>query len=115
MTTVLISGRGAVPVPLRALVERGSTAFHEYRADELGSGTAVAADRVVFWSAEDDEDVQRLAERYAKAEVAARREVLVFVTAETGGATPPAGLSPHEIFVWPKDEDRLAMAFLTGA
>jgi hypothetical protein len=115
MTTVLITGTGTVPGPLLELVKRGSTSFRQDRADELERGTPLAVDRVVFWTATEDAAVQRLARQYVNAEAAARREVVVFVTAEQGGARPPAGLSPNELFVWPRDEDRLKMAFLTGA
>lgn len=116
MTTVLIAGTGSVPGPLLELVKRGSTSFRQARADELERDTTpLDVDRVVFWTATDDGAVERLARQYADAEAAARREVLVFVTVEEGGARPPAGLSPNELFVWPRDEDRLKMAFLTGA
>jgi hypothetical protein len=38
----------------------------------------------------------------------------VFVTADAG-APQVRGLSENETYVWPRDEDRLKMAFLTGA
>jgi len=120
MRTVLIAGDVPAPRALRELIERGSTSFVEHRAADLvrdaaGSAAALDADRIVFWSASDDADVERLAEWYANAEAAARREIVVFVTAEGVGATPSAKLAPHEVFLWPRDEDRLKMAFLTGA
>jgi hypothetical protein len=115
MTTVLILGSAAAPEPLRDLVMRGSTSFREQRVDALEAAMDLGADRIVFWCAEDDAAVRRVAGRYAAAEAAARREAIVFVTAEGAGGAVPDGLSPHEIFVWPRDEDRLKMAFLTGA
>ena len=49
----------------------------------------------------------------AKAEKRAGREAIVFVT--TDAAESVEGLSEGEHFVWPRDEDRLIMAFMTGA
>jgi hypothetical protein len=114
MKTVLITASAPVPPTLRELVERGSTALVERPAAELAGGLALDADRIVFWSASDDPDIGALAAKYADAEAAERRELLVFVTAEHGGTPAPARLSPNEVFVWPRDEDRLKMAFLTG-
>ncbi|MGH9370138.1 MAG: hypothetical protein ACRD15_01255 [Vicinamibacterales bacterium] len=115
MKTVLITGDAPAPAPLRELVERGSTSLLERRAAELAGAVTIEADRIVFWSAADEPDIRRLAEQYAQAEAAERQEALVFVTAATGGTPPPDRLSPNEVFVWPRDEDRLRMAFLTGA
>lgn len=122
MRTVLVIGGGTpVPAPLRTLVTRGSTSLVERRAAEIAGPDGTAAgvpddvDRIVFWSGSEDADVQRAAERLAKVEARARREILVFVTAEGSGAAPPAGIAPNEQYVWPRDEDRLTMAFLTGA
>ena len=120
MQTVLIVGDVPVPHALRELLARGSTSLAEHRAADLildssASAAARQADRIVFWSATDDADVERLAEQYAEAEAAARREMIVFVRAEGTGAQPSAKLTPHETFEWPSDEDRLKMAFLTGA
>jgi hypothetical protein len=122
MKTVLITGSGApLPGALREIIERGSTSVLERAASELTAeipadpGGRLDADRIVFWSASDDAAVRRAAERFAAAEEAERRELLVFVTAEEGGTAPSPRLGPNEIFVWPRDEDRLTMAFLTGA
>lgn len=121
MKTVLVTGDRPVPGPLRAMIERGSTFLVEHRAADViePGGTAAAVledvDRIVFWSAAGDAAVRRAAERFARAEARARREVLVFVTAETDGASAPPQLAPNELYVWPRDEDRLKMAFLTGA
>ena len=43
---------------------------------------------------------------------AVRREAIVFVTPDDSGVD---GLAPNEFFVWPRDEDRLKMAFMTAA
>lgn len=45
---------------------------------------------------------------------AAEYHGFVFVTPEADAA-PIEGLNPAELFVWPRDEDRLMMAFMTGA
>jgi hypothetical protein len=113
MKTVLISGQ-PVPPRLRELIERGSTSVHVHSPDALGDDPIVDADRIVFWSAEADEAVRALAEKCARAEAADRREGLVFVTTEQSRTSLP-DLSPTEVFFWPRDEDRLKMAFLTGA
>lgn len=46
-------------------------------------------------------------------ERAARRDVIVYVTSE--GQPPADGVAPDETYVWPCDEDKLTMAFMTGA
>ena len=115
MKTLVISGRSPLPGALRDVVERGSTVLEERRASELQDRPAhLDADRIVFWAAADDAVVRELAQQYARAEAAERKEKLVFVTPEPPHS-PPAGLSATELFVWPRDEDRLKMAFLTGA
>ena len=112
MKTVLVSGSAPVPAPLRELVERGSTSFREQHAAELTDTAIIDADRIVFWTAADDAGIRKLAERYGRAEAAERREMVMFVTTDQG-ATP--ALPPDDVFFWPRDEDRLKMAFLTGA
>ena len=114
MKTVLICGSGPAPAALRDLVRRGSTTFREQATAEVASGLLDDVDRVVFWTAGPDAALTALAERYAKAEQAERREALVFVAGDES-ALPPGGLTPNERYVWPRDEDRLRMAFLTGA
>jgi hypothetical protein len=110
-----------MPAGLRDIIERGSTSVSERAASDLGEhdasgpGLDLDVDRVVFWSPSDDAAVRRAVERLAAAEAAERREVLVFVSAEGGGAPAASRLAPNEVFVWPRDEDRLKMAFLTGA
>src|SRR3954464_4457665 len=115
MRTVLISGgEMPAPAPLVDLIARGSTSFEQHRAAELtGSRSLVEADRIVFWSAGDDPILAEVAQRYRRAERAERREAIVFVM--PAGSAPAAGLPDTETYVWPQDQDRLMMAFLTGA
>ena len=118
MKTVLVSGDAAVPPALRDLVARGSTSLEERRAAELARGDGAPAldvDRIVFWCAGPDRELADLADDYARAERKARREVVVFVAADGRGVARPAHLAPNELFTWPQDEDRLKMAFMTGA
>lgn len=111
MKTVLIADE-PVPERLREVITRGSTSIDERRTAQVTSGELPQADRIVFWSKGTD-GLRTLAARYATAERAQRRELIVFVTTEPG--EPMAGLTSTEWFVWPQDEDRLRMAFLTGA
>ncbi len=115
MRTVLISGSAPPPEGLREIMERGSTSLLECRAGELVEPLPFDADRIVFWSAPDDVGVRSLAEKYAKADRAERRESVMFVTSVEGAPAALARLAPEELFIWPRDEDRLKMAFLTGA
>lgn len=114
MKTLLISGAGpAVPDALREVIARGSTALEERSAKDVHAvGALDAVDRIVIWSPGDPQ-AARLAEQYAAAERKARREAVVFVTTEEGSRVP--GLTETEQFCWPRDEDRLVMAFMTGA
>ena len=112
MKTVLIADE-PVPERLREVITRGSTSIDERRPEPGAPGELPQADRIVFWSKGTDDRLRRLAARYATAERAQRRELIVFVTTEPG--EPMTGLTSTEWFVWPQDEDRLRMAFLTGA
>ena len=112
MKTVLISGDAALPPQLRELIARGSTSLEERRAADLDR--ARDADRIVFWSARPDDALRDVVRKYARAEAAERREMLVFVTTEADPEIA-ATISPNELYIWPRDEDRLKMAFLTGA
>lgn len=116
MKTLLISGVGAPPAPLRDVIARGSTALQERRVDEISAdaATRLEVDRIVFWAEPGDSAVATLARHCAKAERARRREAIVFVTS-LGTEAQIEGLTPDEVFVWPRDEDRLKMAFMTGA
>ena len=115
MKTLVISSEGAaVPDKILDVIARGSTSFEQRRAADLPPAAALpAADRVVFWAAGKDPGLKTLAARYAQAERAERREMIVFIT--TSAAEAVRGLSSTEVFVWPQDEDRLTMAFMTGA
>ena len=114
MKTLLISG-GERPLPdaLREVIVRGSTSLDERRAPDVDAAESLGdADRIVFWSP-GDAATRALAARYAEAEKRSGREAIVFIATE--GAQAVAGLSDAELFFWPRDEDRLMMAFMTGA
>ena len=114
MKTLVISG-GDVPLPerLRDVITRGSTSVDERRVPEMdSSATLSGADRIVFWSHGDDA-IRTLATRCASDEKRQGREAIVYVT--TDSAEHVSGLSETEWFVWPRDADRLMMAFMTGA
>jgi hypothetical protein len=115
MRTLLISGgEAAPPAPLVELLTRGSTSLEQRRAADVASAASlVDADRIVFWSGGDDGTIAEIAARYRRAERAERRETIVFVTASR--STPPVALPNTETYVWPQDQDRLMMAFMTGA
>jgi hypothetical protein len=112
MRTVIVRGRAALPEPLREMIENGSTSFHECH---VPGPTPLPrdVDRIVFFSDGDDADVTAAARQAARAERKDRSEKLVFVSA--GAAATVDGLSPNEVYCWPADEDRLKMAFMTGA
>lgn len=113
MRTLLISGTTPAPGPLVDLLTRGSTSLEQRRAADLaGTRSLVKADRIVFWSAGGDEGIAELAARYRRAERADDREAIVFVTA--AGSPIARDLPNTETYVWPQDQDRLTMAFLTG-
>jgi hypothetical protein len=114
MRVLLITGDAAMPEPLRDLILRGSTAIEERRAADLTPDAATGdADRVVFWGTASDAAIVRAARGILAQSVAERGDRLVFVTPD--GATGAPGLAANELFVWPRDEDRLKMAFMTGA
>ena len=114
MRTLLIAGSNPVPPRLREIIDRGSTSVREQRSAGPSASVSTDFDRVVFWAASDDEGLRELAGEYARQEAAGRREIVVFVTPESAAATI-AGLEANEMYVWPRDEDRLEVAFLTGA
>jgi hypothetical protein len=115
MRTLLISGgETAPPAPLVDLLTRGSTSLQQQRAtDVVGAASLTDADRIVFWSGGDDRTIAEIAARYRRAERAEGRETIVFVTASRSAS--PAVLPNTETYVWPQDQDRLMMAFMTGA
>jgi hypothetical protein len=114
MKTLLISGTDApLPPALRDVIARGSTSVDERSARDLDLPVPLdGIDRVVFWSA-GDRATRAVAAECAKAEQRVGREAIVFVT--TDASERVEGLSEGELFVWPRDEDRLIMAFMTGA
>ena len=114
MRTLLIAGAEPPPPRLRELVDRGSTSVREQRSIDPSAALSGEFDRVVIWASHGDTALHSLAQRYAKKEAAERREMIVFVTPDDAEATV-AGLAANEIYVWPRDEDRLEAAFLTGA
>jgi hypothetical protein len=116
MKTLLVTGREAVPERLRAIVTRGSTSVDEVTSDDLTtfiSQQSFGVDRLVFWTGHGDPDVRTLARNYAEAAGADRPQTIVFVTALEGDRGV-SDMAPHEIFVWPRDEEKLTMAFMTG-
>ena len=114
MRTLLIAGADPVPPRLRELVDLGSTSVREQRSADSSANLSIDFDRVVIWAARGDTGLATLAQDYARKEAAARREMIVFVTTDPAEASA-VGLAPNEVFVWPRDEDRLEVAFLTGA
>ena len=104
-----------MPAPLRDIIERGSTQLVERRAADVQPSAFDDADRVVFWTGgTEDDEAGALASRYsAAARGDERRDGIIAIRTEAGG--PPAGVPAEALFVWPRDEDRLKMAFLTGA
>ncbi len=116
MKTLIINDGAPMPAALRDVVQRGSTALQERHVDELDPSriAQMHLDRIVFWSASGSAALEDIARDYAKADAAARRETLVYVVADEG-LTGADGVPQHERFVWPRDEDRLKMAFMTGA
>ena len=111
--TVLIRG-GDTPLPaaVRDVIVRGSTSLEERVASDAGASSSIAnADRVVFWSA-GDEVTRELAMQCASTGPQGR-DAVVFVTPD--GAARLPGLGDDQVFEWPRDQDRLVMAFMTGA
>jgi hypothetical protein len=116
MKTLIISDGAPLPAALRAVVQRGSTAVQERHVDELDASriAQMNLDRIVFWSPSGSAALRDIARDYAKAEAAEGRETMVYVVGDEG-TTSAEGVPHHERFVWPRDEDRLKMAFMTGA
>ena len=114
MRTLLISGAEPLPPRLRELVDRGSTSVREQRSVDPSTTLSSDFDRVVIWASREDTTLQLLAQRYARKEAAERREMVVFVTPDSAAAAD-VELAANEVYVWPRDEDRLEAAFLTGA
>ena len=113
--TVVISGASRPPQGLQDIMERGSTSVATWDAKDVASTSTLAhdADRIVFWHSRGDVRLGSLAAACAAGRTRQGGEAIVFVTDDD--AHVPAGLGPDELFVWPRDEDRLKMAFMTGA
>jgi hypothetical protein len=114
MKTALISVDGDVPETLRTILDGGSTALVEYRADELSGAPQPDADRIVLWASGEDTTVPALAEAYVRGAAVDDRERIIVVLGESSGRAGFAELSPEQLFAWPPDEDRLKLVFLTG-
>ena len=116
MKTLIISDGAPMPAALRDVVQRGSTAVQERQVDELDAShiAQMDLDRIVFWSGSGSAALQGIARDYARVDAAERRETLVYVMADEG-MNNADDVPQHERFVWPRDEDRLKMAFMTGA
>ena len=112
MKTVVIVGSAPLPGELREIIERGSTSIQERPASELSDSPPLEADRLLFWSATAEGDVLAIATRYAAQWTADQGETVMFVSGERAAGTP---FGADQLFAWPADEDRLKMAFLTGA
>lgn len=112
MKTVIVHGKAALPELLRDMIEHGSTSVQECR---VPGPTPMPrdVDRVVYFAADDDPDVSAAARLAARAERRDGSEKLVYVMTE--GSRPVEGIAATEAYVWPRDEDRLKMAFMTGA
>jgi len=112
MKTVIVHGKAPLPEPLREVIENGSTSVQQCH---VPGPTPMPrdVDRVVFYAAGDDPDVSAAARQAARAERRDGSEKLVYVMTE--GTRPVDGISATEVYVWPRDEDRLKMAFMTGA
>lgn len=113
MKTLLISD-ARLPDVLREIVERGSTRLDAVHASEMDPTriASMAPDRVVFWYVQGDERIRRLADAVAKRDPAEAKSAIVFVS--EGADASAQWLAPDQVFVWPRDEDRLRMAFMTG-
>ena len=113
MKTLVVVGRRPLPADVREVVERGSTSVVEKRPAELREGSVPAdVDRVVLWADPSDQGVLDLARRYSSGASPERKDTLVVIAPESA---PPPGVPATEVFIWPRDEDRLKLAFMTGA
>ena len=118
MKTVLITDGTTVPEELRDIIRKGSTSLDEFSAGGRVAASQTASDlplrvaeRVVFWTSTQDDGV--LSHAACTAAAAPRPGAIFFVPADRGQAI--AGLSDRDLFVWPRDEDRRRMAFMTSA
>lgn len=115
MRSLLVSGRDPVPPALREMVIAGSTSTDEVSARDLRtfiSREGFGVDRIVFWAGRTDPDVRAVALNYAAAAGVERPKTVVFVTA--AAEAPLDGMTSEEVHVWPRDEEKLKMIFMTG-
>jgi hypothetical protein len=115
MKTLLISSGAPIPGALKEVIQRGSTSLDERAPRDLDPAAPLpdAVDRVVFWAPEPDDTLRRIASRFARDERTSRRDVIVYVTSP--GQQPAEGVAANEAYEWPRDEDKLVMAFMTSA
>lgn len=114
MKTLLVKGSLPLPADLRDVVERGSTSLVERGAAELdGSSLPAGVDRILLWNVNGDPRVADLARAYWNSASADRKDRLIVISSDPAGSI--SGLPASEVLVWPRDEDRLRMAFMTGA
>ena len=112
MKTLVVVGSRPLPADVREIVERGSTSVIEKQSAELrGESVPADVDRVVLWVDPADAGVNDLARAYSRGASPERKDTLV-VIAPQEDALP--GIAATELFVWPRDEDRLKLAFMTG-
>lgn len=115
MKVLLISGSAPVPQPLRDVIARGSTSVEERQAADLEQRSPpLDVDRAVFWAGSGDVGVMNVANKYLGTLPERRGDKLVFVMSQESRARL-SGVAAGEVFVWPQDEDRFKMAFMTGA
>ena len=114
MKTLLVKGSLPLPADLLDLVQRGSTALDERRVAELDASSLPAGvDRILLWNVNGDPQVADLARAYWNCASADRKNRLLVISSDAASAI--SGLPASEVLVWPRDEDRLRMAFMTGA
>lgn len=116
MKTLLVAGKDPVPAGLRDIVARGSTSLDEISAEDLRTyvaRTGLGVDRLVLWAGASDPDIRTLAWNYFTTAGAEQLQRAIFVTA-TPGEPLIAGMTPEDVFVWPRDEDKLKLVFRTA-
>jgi len=89
---IVHGGDAPLPASVREVIVRGSTSVEERTGDE---------------------PARALAARCASADWSEGADAIVFVTPD--GAGHVRGLGDEQIFEWPRDQDRLVMASMTGA
>ena len=107
MKTILVSS-ARVPDDLHDILKRGSTTLDSLpvRDADPGKISRLSPDRVVFWHETGDRDVEILADAMARRDPGEAATAIVFISSGTAGIGQ--WLAPDQVFIWPKDEDRLA-------